>query len=159
MGRRRDVAYEEDGTAAKLLGTHRLRRSDCLASRRGPVDAPHADSAAASRSLDQERIADFPPRILQPFEVAGLEPPASGDCGHPGRRSDVPGALLVAHFPDRPRRGSDPGEAGRLHRSEEHTSELQSLMRISYAVFCLTKKTYTTETDITTIIYYNTERE
>src|SRR3546814_3636658 len=30
---------------------------------------------------------------------------------------------------------------GRLLRSEEHTSELQSLMRISYAVFCLKKKT------------------
>src|SRR3546814_4360335 len=29
----------------------------------------------------------------------------------------------------------------RLGRSEEHTSELQSLMRISYAVFCLKKKT------------------
>src|SRR3546814_5734138 len=29
----------------------------------------------------------------------------------------------------------------RARRSEEHTSELQSLMRISYAVFCLTKKT------------------
>src|SRR3546814_4269405 len=29
---------------------------------------------------------------------------------------------------------------GRLDRSEEHTSELQSLMRISYAVFCLKKK-------------------
>src|SRR3546814_4905542 len=28
----------------------------------------------------------------------------------------------------------------RCHRSEEHTSELQSLMRISYAVFCLKKK-------------------
>src|SRR3546814_15738216 len=28
------------------------------------------------------------------------------------------------------------------HRSEEHTSELQSLMRISYAVFCLKKKSY-----------------
>src|SRR3546814_7473376 len=28
-----------------------------------------------------------------------------------------------------------------LHRSEEHTSELQSLMRTSYAVLCLTKKT------------------
>src|SRR3546814_10554669 len=28
-----------------------------------------------------------------------------------------------------------------LHRSEEHTSELQSLMRISYAVFCLKQKT------------------
>src|SRR3546814_6778258 len=30
--------------------------------------------------------------------------------------------------------------AGAAHRSEEHTSELQSLMRISYAVFCLKKK-------------------
>src|SRR3546814_6380600 len=30
-----------------------------------------------------------------------------------------------------------------MHRSEEHTSELQSLMRISYAVFCLKKKTQT----------------
>src|SRR3546814_9687456 len=28
----------------------------------------------------------------------------------------------------------------RMKRSEEHTSELQSLMRLSYAVFCLTKK-------------------
>src|SRR3546814_2404716 len=32
------------------------------------------------------------------------------------------------------------------HRSEEHTSELQSLMRISYAVFCLKKKKITIET-------------
>src|SRR3546814_8885604 len=31
-----------------------------------------------------------------------------------------------------------------LRRSEEHTSELQSLMRISYAVFCLKKKKTTT---------------
>src|SRR3546814_8232490 len=29
---------------------------------------------------------------------------------------------------------------GQIQRSEEHTSELQSLMRISYAVFCLQKK-------------------
>src|SRR3546814_5964461 len=33
-------------------------------------------------------------------------------------------------------------------RSEEHTSELQSLMRISYAVFCLKKKKYTILTTI-----------
>src|SRR3546814_9661126 len=33
--------------------------------------------------------------------------------------------------------------AGRIRRSEEHTSELQSLMRISYAVFCLKKTKYT----------------
>src|SRR3546814_1811759 len=34
----------------------------------------------------------------------------------------------------------DVGQAVRIRRSEEHTSELQSLMRISYAVFCLKKK-------------------
>src|SRR3546814_6824141 len=34
---------------------------------------------------------------------------------------------------------------GLLVRSEEHTSELQSLMRISYAVFCLKKKNQTTK--------------
>src|SRR3546814_7626319 len=33
-----------------------------------------------------------------------------------------------------------PQEMRRLFRSEEHTSELQSLLRISYAVFCLKKK-------------------
>src|SRR3546814_2916823 len=33
------------------------------------------------------------------------------------------------------------GARGMVSRSEEHTSELQSLMRISYAVFCLQKKT------------------
>src|SRR3546814_1355893 len=37
------------------------------------------------------------------------------------------------------------------HRSEEHTSELQSLMRTSYAVFCLKKKKNTTSTDYTTL--------
>src|SRR3546814_1354624 len=31
-------------------------------------------------------------------------------------------------------------DSQRFNRSEEHTSELQSLMRISYAVFCLTKQ-------------------
>src|SRR3546814_3329959 len=34
---------------------------------------------------------------------------------------------------------------GEKRRSEEHTSELQSLMRISYAVFCLKKKTTITQ--------------
>src|SRR3546814_3342741 len=42
-------------------------------------------------------------------------------------------------------------ERRREARSEEHTSELQSLMRISYAVFCLKKKKHTAQT-ITTIL-------
>src|SRR3546814_4390519 len=46
---------------------------------------------------------------------------------------------------------------GRDTRSEEHTSELQSLMRISYAVFCLkTKKTTTTHTTEPTRTVYTT---
>src|SRR3546814_6918372 len=36
--------------------------------------------------------------------------------------------------------GEDESEGRNLARSEEHTSELQALMRISYAVFCLKKK-------------------
>src|SRR3546814_2278419 len=39
-------------------------------------------------------------------------------------------------------------EHGDYPRSEEHTSELQSLMRISYAVFCLKKKKLTTDNTI-----------
>src|SRR3546814_6356757 len=47
--------------------------------------------------------------------------------------------------------GNGPGACRpscRQDRSEEHTSELQSLMRISYAVFCLKKKTATNKTAI-----------
>src|SRR3546814_6924883 len=59
------------------------------------------------------------------------------------------GAILARENEDRARLGVTLGEhhaepAGIVHppeqRSEEHTSELQSLMRISYAVFCLKKK-------------------
>src|SRR3546814_6570519 len=39
--------------------------------------------------------------------------------------------------------GAGVEDEGGRHRSEEHTSELQSLMRISYAVFCLKQKTTT----------------
>src|SRR3546814_4250945 len=45
---------------------------------------------------------------------------------------------LRDHTPDE--HAGDGGRDG--DRSEEHTSELQSLMRISYAVFCLKKKTH-----------------
>src|SRR3546814_9623019 len=48
------------------------------------------------------------------------------------RRAGPPG-------PCRPSACGSDGDNARNHRSEEHTSELQSLMRISYAVFCLKK--------------------
>src|SRR3546814_10081856 len=55
---------------------------------------------------------------------------------HPGSYRD--GALPPCHL-----------------RSEEHTSELQSLMRISYAVFCLKKTTITIKNDIQDNLQHN----
>src|SRR3546814_5020991 len=63
-------------------------------------------------------------------------------------------AVVADQIPHRARRGEaaaagKPNMAGQSYprRSEEHTSELQSLMRISYAVFCLKKKTKKHNTD------------
>src|SRR3546814_8332742 len=50
------------------------------------------------------------------------------------------GELMINDYS---RKGFVDGRAIRLPRSEEHTSELQSLMRISYAVFCLKKTKHT----------------
>src|SRR3546814_9787013 len=50
-------------------------------------------------------------------------------------------AVELQEGDDRPRKGDRADRDAQPHlRSEEHTSELQSLMRISYAVFCLKKK-------------------
>src|SRR3546814_2249565 len=73
----------------------------------------------------------------------------------PGRDGDGRQARCRGHA-HRPERAS----AGRpglrpCQRSEEHTSELQSLMRISYAVFCLKKKTTKQPTE--TILHSNTQ--
>src|SRR3546814_8512740 len=54
-------------------------------------------------------------------------------------RGQPPHRLRVALDRDAERRG-DAGRGDVVVRSEEHTSDLQSLMRISYAVFCLKKK-------------------
>src|SRR3546814_6089425 len=56
-------------------------------------------------------------------------------------RGRTPGARPVAAVRPAGDRRPRAGGARRAARSEEHTSELQSLMRISYAVFCLKKKT------------------
>src|SRR3546814_10779680 len=51
----------------------------------------------------------------------------------------IPASTLSAGRTSPPTSSASP-PARRCRRSEEHTSELQSLMRISYAVFCLKKK-------------------
>src|SRR3546814_3486551 len=90
-------------------------------------------------------------------------------AGHPAAAAVLPGHLLarqrgrgIRQPPVLLVRGHRRRERGRglcrrraraaalwLARSEEHTSELQSLMRISYAVFCLKKKKQTIMTHTT----------
>src|SRR3546814_1881046 len=76
---------------------------------------------------------------------------ADGPHHHRSQAADAgTGADTKSGILHQPRRGERtalfrlcPGDGGRRLRdcrSEEHTSELQSLMRISYAVFCLKKK-------------------
>src|SRR3546814_4630681 len=50
------------------------------------------------------------------------------------------GSIHLSHVATHGAVGIEPEKITGLERSEEHTSELQSLMRISYAVFCLKKK-------------------
>src|SRR3546814_9574847 len=69
-------------------------------------------------------------RLFFLFNIALTSPEtATSQCLGPFGRP-VPASLVATSV----------GESGFRKRSEEHTSELQSLMRISYAVFCLKKK-------------------
>src|SRR3546814_3924695 len=76
-----------------------------------------------------------PRRISAPRPCTGPAPAADRrNCRaspHPGRRISCPPCSGYRRNLQR---------QGTARRSEEHTSELQSLMRISYAVFCLKKK-------------------
>src|SRR3546814_2304884 len=93
------------------------------------------------QDIDRQNVARQPLHLLRhfsrvdQFEMSDRVDEAAGEPS--ARCADKPGPGLQ----DR-----DRGE-----RSEEHTSELQSLMRISYAVFCLKKKKY-----INTYEYKNT---
>src|SRR3546814_2251193 len=95
-----------------------------------------------SRQSDRPSSAPCCPEAVRRSAAAGRTPGIGVACGHAG--------FGPASGP-----GLDPRDSGSrvaLHarsRSEEHTSELQSLMRISYAVFCLKKKNKYTHIMIT----------
>src|SRR3546814_7433919 len=80
------------------------------------------------KGVNLRRSPDIPPPIAANASGGGCGPEVDGSEGAP--RSPCLS----------PRR-----QRGAIGRSEEHTSELQSLMRNSYAVFCLKKKTTHTE--------------
>src|SRR3546814_5352404 len=62
----------------------------------------------------------------------------TGETGGAAPSAAAPPSATAAPAP--PRRGSGAGSTSTSRRSEEHTSELQSLMRIAYAVLCLKQK-------------------
>src|SRR3546814_6995772 len=106
------------------------------------------------------RISDWSSDVCSSdLKVPKLGPPLPGDLGRPivaaqqnGEIVPVPpigqtppdGRSLADEARERARQERESAQTSRLFlgggRSEEHTSELQSLMRLSYAVFCLTKK-------------------
>src|SRR3546814_6205703 len=75
-------------------------------------------------------------------EVAVAAPCAAGDQAYRRRRPVPVDGADAAQLHGGPLRGKQGAHGAPVRvqpRSEEHTSELQSLMRISYAVFCLKK--------------------
>src|SRR3546814_10105636 len=93
-------------------------------------------STGASRS--PHRIA-----TKQPPQTAVIQSMRAGRGRESGRGAS---SCISAQRPARCARpnasSTTRASGGGTARSEEHTSELQSLMRISYAVFCLKKKTH-----------------
>src|SRR3546814_2025427 len=92
-----------------------------------PFPIPHSRffSSNHDRTLHRLRPKTFESRLYAQWESSGVFAPAG----------DGPAYTILL---------PPPNVTGTLHmRSAEHTSELQSLMRISSAVFCLKKKQYT----------------
>src|SRR3546814_4673630 len=102
-------------------------------------DVCSSDLFRQREELSRRRIERADDRLAD--AVPGHVEEAAGAAG----RLDLPRHLPAPRRIVAPqqRRHVDDREAG---RSEEHTSELQSLMRISYAVFCLKKKQKDTRT-------------
>src|SRR3546814_6348129 len=81
------------------------------------------------------------------MSAPGIETSTSPDCA--AASSAVVGVEVVPASPAAVAGSVWAIAVGATSRSEEHTSELQSLMRISYAVFCLKNKTTNTTTQNT----------
>src|SRR3546814_1536452 len=94
--------------------------------RRREVERCKAQAGGVAFEMAAQQAGDaLPPRVRGDVDIADPRPPGPG---------------IPIHAVARPEAGDADGIAV-FERSEEHTSELQSLMRNSYAVFCLTNKT------------------
>src|SRR3546814_2296661 len=96
-----------------------------------------ADSRGPAQQILAGRIVEGGSRLLQKHVQLRAGVSSAVRLSAPGRRG-VGGEQAVERIR---------GLAGVGNRSEEHTSELPSLMRISYAVFCLQKQHRSTHTE------------
>src|SRR3546814_1910963 len=96
------------------------------------------------RTLHRVRFQQPQPGLAGHLQRGYYGLAAAGDFRQPfGRRRKHGAEAATAAVDQRLGQRLDVAVAKHAERSEEHTSELQSLMRISYAVSCLTKKTNT----------------
>src|SRR3546814_9421470 len=114
----RSSDWSADVCSSDLVGDIRAKRFVNQGGKRGALRV-NADQHARAASLYGE---------VRVRPVAELTLIAGGIYADGKRRQ-------VMNF-----NAADPAQNGTVGRSEEHTSELQSLMRISYAVFCLKKQ-------------------
>src|SRR3546814_9293749 len=121
LGRAASVRIGAESVPVKVRFKHKSRKK--RKNERGGAPKKNAASAGALRRVEQKNKGDA--AICQQSELWRLF-----------RRCVGGFAVTVKPFA----RGFGNPVAQYITRSEEHTSELQSLMRISYAVFCLKKK-------------------
>src|SRR3546814_7911875 len=105
---------------------------------RRPPRSTRTDTLFPYTTLFRSRHHDRRRRGRRPHRLAADDLLLPGDAAAHREGPPVPGA--AAALPPVGRRHDALCPRRLPQRSEEHTSELQSLMRISYAVFCLKKK-------------------
>src|SRR3546814_7527696 len=109
--------------------------SDVCSSDLGAISSPMESSGGFEITANEEYPG--PAQVEAGAAPSGVfTPSCSGSGKSPRVRMRYPLKSVIGMSPQRARSSAPRRRA----RSEEHTSELQSLMRISYAVFCLKKK-------------------
>src|SRR3546814_3030275 len=101
--------------------------------RRGEIQEDFAADRANSRESSLYQAQRYPREMAERWRHADAASCSKSGSGRQWIAGDLPEHARIPH-----------GRPYQMERSEEHTSELQSLMRISYAVFRLTKKNINT---------------
>src|SRR3546814_5948254 len=114
------------------------------------LEAAHTVLSGSAAPMRATRMAGI---LLGIVSISTLPKGSITPCRTDRRTRDRHSSAALRRRSAAARRGTGAGDP----RSEEHTSELQSLMRISYAVFCLKKKNIQLNDIMTTRTIHNTQ--